>query len=781
MKLPIPSFLGSKKRSSDYYLALILTDEKASAVILQAEDGNLKKISTHEEFFTTTVEDLGLEEFITVVDKTISHAEEVLPPNIETHQTVFGVKDKWVETETKKIKKEYLEKLKKVCDALDLSPIGFMVTTEAVTHLMQDEEGAPLSAVFAEIGKKHVTLHLLRGGKIIETVNSLLHESAPATVDKLLSHFTVPVLPARIILFLTKPDESASQTFIKHHWSKSLPFLHMPQVTVLPPGFDRRAVMYGAATQMGFTVVETAHASLPKVEPSEASQEEEPTHKDENLEENEKETAYDNLQPVTETQAGEDFGFVVDQDADGNSPPTHHEKNPETETDHTPVHHTGHMQEHETPKVHHEAAEDRDEKHHGERHDSEASNISKLPSFAFLKNVKIPSMSGVLGGLKGRKSLLKIIIPIVAIILLFIGISLFYIYNVSATVTLTVSPNMVDQEETVVFSTTSPSDFSKKVIAAQNITAAIDGEASTDATGKKDVGEKARGNVTLYNNSEGTVNLNTGAELKASNGQIFVLDRDVRIASASGDIFSGTKPGTSQASVTAKDLGTEGNLPSGTKLAVGSNNTIAAKNDNAFSGGSKKNVTVVSKNDLAKLRADIPKSLRSQAQSKLSELANSNETVLPLVGNATLQKEKFDKKEGDEAKKVTLRATVMFSGISYQNDQLKDYAQTVLKNKYAQDVTFAPNSINATVKTAKQKDTKSAESTVTLQAGLLPKINPQDVIENVKDKSLGQAQETLGNLPQVTKTDITFSPPVPLLPNLFPRLPKQIAVEVKTQ
>src|SRR6185437_418938 len=204
---------------------------------------------------------------ITTLDKAISRAEEILPPDIQTHKTVFGVKGTWVDDETKKIKSEYLEKLKKACDALDLKPIGFMVTTEAIMHLMQDEEGAPVSAVFAEIGKKEVILSLLRGGKVIESVSNPHLESTPATVDKLLGHFTVPVLPARIVIFQSKPNEHTSHAFMSHQWSKQLPFLHVPQVTVLPEAFDMRSVMYGAASQMGFTVVEDKHEELPVISP----------------------------------------------------------------------------------------------------------------------------------------------------------------------------------------------------------------------------------------------------------------------------------------------------------------------------------------------------------------------------------------------------------------------------------------------------------------------------------------------------------------------------------
>ena len=137
------------------------------------------------------------------------------------------------------------------------------------------------------------------------------------------------------------------------------------------------------------------------------------------------------------------------------------------------------------------------------------------------------------------------------------------------------------------------------------------------------------------------------------------MDNTVTIASSSGDIFSGTTPGTTQTTITAKDLGTDGNEPSGTEFAIGSDNTVAAKNDNAFSGGTKKTVTVVSANDLAKLRASLPKSVQGSAQQKLLQQADSGSTVLPLVSDPTLENQVFDKNIGDEATQVSLTASVV--------------------------------------------------------------------------------------------------------------------------
>ena len=102
MKLPVPS-LFSKKSPSNYYLALLLRDDKAAAVILKEGGGKLEIVGQNETAFSTPLEEIDLDELLDTLDKTISKAENSLPPNIETEKTVFGVKESWVEE--KKIKK----------------------------------------------------------------------------------------------------------------------------------------------------------------------------------------------------------------------------------------------------------------------------------------------------------------------------------------------------------------------------------------------------------------------------------------------------------------------------------------------------------------------------------------------------------------------------------------------------------------------------------------------------------------------------------------------------
>src|SRR5690348_12681937 len=158
MRLP---FLGSfgKKEVKNHFLALLLQDEKVGAVILQEVNGKLSVVSQAESQFKSSLEEASFEEWLNVIDKAVSVAEDQLGAGLQTEKTVFGVKGEWIEDG--KIKKDYLLRLKKVCEELALEPIGFLVFTEAILHLLQQDEGAPVSAILIEIGKKFLTLSIV--------------------------------------------------------------------------------------------------------------------------------------------------------------------------------------------------------------------------------------------------------------------------------------------------------------------------------------------------------------------------------------------------------------------------------------------------------------------------------------------------------------------------------------------------------------------------------------------------------------------------------------------
>ncbi len=789
MKLPVPS-LFAKKAPSNYYLALLLRDEKTIAVVLQEIEGRLKIIGNHESSFSTNLETIPFEELLETLDKAISRAEEMLPPNIETEKTVFGVKESWVED--KKIKKEHLAQLKKVCENLSLQPIGFMVISEAISHLLSEEEGAPLSAILSEIGKNSITLTLFRASKIIQTHSGPIEGSITQTVDRLLHHFTIDVLPSRMIIMDGNQDEDLAQEFLAHHWSKSIPFLHVPQISLLPAGFDGKAMIYGAGEQMGFSVQEALgeikvltidsndHSSKRSLTKDKVNEEIDPsTDSVEDKEElkDKKGSKEDTLTDEKEDEnivpfAGDNFGFVVNEDiTKSTSHPTQALHKVDSSESKPPMTHPTQM--HTSPAMtRRETSLDEAER------DEEGGNFMKFFSFipAVLSKFSLPTLPLLgIGGLSKR----FIILP--AVIVLLLGLGLYYLFAVKATVTLHMEPKKIDDSTSITLRTDSGNDLSQKILAAKEVDTSVDGTVSTATTGKKDVGEKAKGSITFYNNSDSKKTISSGTTISSSNNLDFVTNGDVSVASASGDATS-SKPGTVSVGVTAKNIGSEYNLPSGAKFSIDgvSSSILAAKNDSAFSGGSKKVVTVVAKKDTDTLIEDLTKQLEGKAKDALKDKAGEGQQILPVFIETTLSKKSFDNDVGDEASKVTLNGTVTFTTFSYNTEDLSKVAQAAIQGKYDKDLALSAKGIVTQLQDIKPGKNGDATANLVMDAGLLPKINDQDVVESITGKSFNDATTYLQTLPQVNGAEIQLSPSIPLLPKLLPRFSRNIKIVLQS-
>ncbi|MDP3940976.1 MAG: baseplate J/gp47 family protein, partial [bacterium] len=371
-----------------------------------------------------------------------------------------------------------------------------------------------------------------------------------------------------------------------------------------------------------------------------------------------------------------------------------------------------------------------------------------------------------------------VLIPVV--LLLLFGLLAAYIFLLHANVTVVVSPKGVDQNADVVFSTENDSDFDSNTIHAKTTSISLSGNTSTQATGKKETGTKAKGTVTLFNSSDNKKQIQQGTVITSTNSLDFTLDKDVTIASATGDIFSGIKSGTSEVGVTAKQIGSEYNLPSNIKFSVGGNSSLAAKNEQAFSGGSKKNITVVAQADIDKLTSALPKSLIAKARDTLSEKITADETLLTVIPDFKPSKKDFSDNVAEEAKTVSLKSSVTFAAISYDNNDLLEFTKAFIKDKFDPNLTVADKDIQNTIKNVDQKDSSSVKASLSMKASLLPKIDTVSLSETLAGASFAKTRETLMRYPQVEDVQITLFPPLPLLPEILPRQKGNITIEITT-
>jgi hypothetical protein len=595
-------------------------------------------------------------------------------------------------------------------------------------------------------------------------------------VDTLLKHFQAPdVMPARVVIYGADDDE-VTQEFIGHPWSKSLPFLHLPQITSFPKDASIKAMLLGAATQMGaqllydsksvdfdgepqaitpdemtnFAPVEmpVANKTIEEVEPSPLETVGEAEIK--------KPEPTESLDYVAQDESLEYFGFAEGKDVAKTTPP--------------PV---VNVEQEKVPDVvikDEFSAMPEEEKLAEEKKNGLVENMLMMVPKARIYATKITA-----GLLKSGGSKRKILLPVIAVAVILILGGLFLLgLNMKATVTILVNPKTDQKTTSVTFSDSQATNIGSSVVASQPLSVSEDGSITTDATGKKDVGTAAKGAVTIFNIATDTLILPSGTKLTSSNNLVFTLDDSVTVAS--GDAILGAATGTVK--VTASDIGQEYNLPSGTKFTVsGQDSSVAAKNDSAFSGGTKKSVTVVSADDIQKLLAGLPKQLEGKAKTDIGPKVTGDNVMLNNFISESVDKtsETFDHKANDQASSVTLKGTVDFQTLTYNKTDMFKLAQSLFGTGNTQ---ISQDNLSVDAKNIGTNADGSVAADLSISAGLLPKIDSDSTAKQIAGLSISKARNLLTNIPQVENVGIDLKPGIPFFSQNLPGNPKNITIQI---
>ena len=224
---------------------------------------------------------------------------------------------------------------------------------------------------------------------------------------------------------------------------------------------------------------------------------------------------------------------------------------------------------------------------------------------------------------------------------------------------------------------------SSKELAVVSHTKVIEFTDKKSTTGSRDVGEKAKGDVTVHNfdNSERTIERGT----QLTTGKLtFILDSDVKVASSSGITSDGSKQsGKAKSTVTASEIGTAHNITKAVQLTIGSlpESLYVAIADADFTGGTQKKIKTVSREDMDSLEAKAKKEATNNTSKKLNIKLGSDEQLISDLTKAKVATSKFSKEIGEEADTVSIQANTEIDYYTLSKSLLqKRIKELLLKN-----------------------------------------------------------------------------------------------------
>ena len=369
----------------------------------------------------------------------------------------------------------------------------------------------------------------------------------------------------------------------------------------------------------------------------------------------------------------------------------------------------------------------------------------------------------------------------VSIILLLGGLFAAYWYIPKAEVKLLVEPKTLTHEEDIrILASDTGVDKEKKQIPGRVVEVFTEGGKKGVATGKKVVGEKAKGRVTIYNKTASSKTFQPQDVLIGPQNLKFQLEESMTVASYSATL-EGLTFGKADTTVVASDIGTSYNMSQGQDFVFKdfSSTAFTAHNDTAFAGGTSREVTVVSEEDQNRLVEVLTSELKNQGKDSLKGQLQDKEMFVPESVAETIVKREFDRKVGDEAKEVNAQVEIKTSTLVFSETGLHDLLGLLIEGTIPQGYDFKKEEVTQEFEAPSvDMEEKLVRLKVKFTAQLIPHLDEGELQRNLAGKKESIAEDYLNRQPQLAGFEFRIWPKLPSFLRTMPRIPENIKIEV---
>jgi hypothetical protein len=781
----LQSLLRTSSKNEQVYVSLFLDVHRVSAAFWRMGSGGKVEQVAHA---SQELAGDNWKERTEAVDSLLGALEEKSGLS-EITTTILGLPSVYL-TSTGEIQKEIRHEVKILAKELDLKLAGFVPLSQAVIFKLKTDEGVPPSVILLGINTKTIALSLYKIGTLVDVRDLEKHDDIAASVESGLKSFTqMEVLPARILLYGATPQEleDAKASLLHHPWTTKANFLHFPKIDIISAEMVIHAISLAGASELSSAVSEsqdaepqeenvsaTADASVaaatvvPNAEVDDKEETVEATadaapEEDEELEEEddgEEETATaisDEDREVAEAEEvlREDFAVGEDTVQDANV----------VMVDAASLgfkKHTEVARPHSSPQV----TED-------EEQDSSPSSSRVASLMATARETVVQWRDRLMGGVGGRRKIPLIPVVLVGILLASLGIGTWVLPRADVTVFL-VTESVTATETITIDPTATAIDGENMIVPGKSREQAVSGEKTVAVNGVKEIGDPAKGTVTIYNKSLSSRTFKKGAQL-SSGALKFTLDADVNVASASESVGSITF-GKADAAVTAVAIGIASNLAAESEFTFAdvAASVATARNEAALAGGTSKEVTVVSRADVDNFIKDISTELTQKAKQDLSSSVEGGETLIEDTIKTVVTERVFDREINQEATELNGKVTITVSGIAYSQGDIEqlfvDANRLTIPSGYIVD--REGSSVKLDNVKVEKDGTITARATVHVAAK--PMIDSAGLPKGLSGKSIRDAESYLRGMSGVGGMEVRNR--LTLFKNRLPVNPKNISI-----
>lgn len=383
-----------------------------------------------------------------------------------------------------------------------------------------------------------------------------------------------------------------------------------------------------------------------------------------------------------------------------------------------------------------------------------------LPKFSF-KKIKLPKLS--------FNPLFLLPLALTPLILL-----LPYLLT-RAEVVMNFNPVEINREVNITLDSNADT-LSSKVIPAHKKTLNLNFSDSLDTTGQKETGDKSKGQITVLNQSDKIQNVPKGSLLLHESGKQYELLTSAQVPPSTIDFGTGTiTMGQAKADIIATDIGSDYDLSQDARLSFKENSNLHAKTSSPVTGGSKRQVQVVSETDKANLNKRVTDSLDERIDEKIKAEA-SLEGVLP--GTLFIDKKQldFNREVGEEADQLQVDATLTLSLLQVDPSKNEEIINTLLKDDQAFLNSIASVKDFSFAFTPTQNTSQKSTGKLTITGKSLPKLNLDPLRQRLTKQKVSDAGKIIESQPQVYNYEIKILPSVFNIWQRLPLSPEKITI-----
>jgi hypothetical protein len=301
--------------------------------------------------------------------------------------------------------------------------------------------------------------------------------------------------------------------------------------------------------------------------------------------------------------------------------------------------------------------------------------------------------------------------------------------------------------------------------------------ASVTATGTKDDGTKAGGNVTVSNCTTNAQPLVAGTRFASADGHLFRSTADATVPPASFPVGSCVPVKTSIA-VTADANGDSYNIGPSDYTIPGLNNPAVTAKGGQMSGGSSKISKIITQADVDKAKQAAIDANADDAQKDLLGKGGSGQTVIKESIQQNTTKVSANPDVNSQASSGSVSVDVAYTALSVKKSDLSDLVKSQEQEQVGADQEiYDDGSANLSLTLSGKPDASGAmKFSAKAVASIGKKIDNDQLAKDIKGKKYGEAVDIASRQQDIDKAEISISPG---WATSLPGIVKHIHIDVK--